>query len=219
VENIKYNPNLFENSDVYVTEKLHGTQMIVGFSHSFNDNILSNSFESGKVIISSKGLFSKGMCFVDDVKNSSNCYVQMYKSMIVNSSWLEVLFNIVDDTLAFNFDDNAIIVYGELFGNGIQDLKYGKTDRDFKVFRICVYSNKGEYIRDLAINKKYRVPLLYSGKYDEDIINTYANGMSVFDNSQISEGVVVTDITSPNKRAKFINPKYLIRKGNITEFN
>jgi RNA ligase (TIGR02306 family) len=117
------------------------------------------------------------------------------------------------------------IVYGEIYGKGIQDLTYGLNDVDLVVFDVK-YKDKYldwdafyEFCKELDLPI---VPILYIGTWNEGVLD-YTNGKSKICPSQIREGIVIKTVKEENnpkigrKILKSVSPDYLTRK-NGTEF-
>ena len=119
------------------------------------------------------------------------------------------------------------IIYGEIFGDGIQDLTYGlKNKIDFRVFDIKVknrYLNQYEVDNFCAEFNLKTVPILYVGEYYNGLIEKYTKGKSELDNTQMREGCVVKMFEEKNhprigrKILKSISEEYLLRK-NASEY-
>jgi RNA ligase (TIGR02306 family) len=129
----------------------------------------------------------------------------------------------------------SLIVYGEIFGCGVQDLHYGaKTEKDYRVFDIAI---NGEYMPWAAM--KYvcdeaglpTVPVLTAGILDLEELCTLAEGNTTLNDTHIREGIVVRPmcqeltwskgIEDPNPKRmifKVISGSYLTRK-NGTEYH
>lgn len=230
IENIKNHPDvLVEGEEVQVTEKIHGTfcqVCILPYTDKYhNDNhvVLVSEYNSARVYlaISSKGVGSQGNFLKQDKdQHTRNVYIRAllpYYSQLAQ-------YDIV----------SPITICGEVYGNGVQDLSYGCTKGEvrFSVFDVYVGErNVGRYLNDQELDNfcdSYgltRVPVLYRGPYSKELINEYVNGTkSLFDSSQVREGVVIKPLversTSILSRVvlKSINEDYLTRKGKITEF-
>ena len=126
---------------------------------------------------------------------------------------------------------NSVILYGEIYGPGIQDLTYGVPTGEvgFRAFDIAVDNKYLDYSdfkalcvdHDIAI-----VPELYTGPYSIDTATALAAGKTTLmqnpNKNDWLEGVVVRttreQATQHLHRAvvKFINPDYLTRQ-NATE--
>jgi tRNA-binding EMAP/Myf-like protein len=121
----------------------------------------------------------------------------------------------------------GMIIYGEIYGEGIQDLTYGIKGTDFAVFDIkedekyLDWERVEEYCEMLDLKT---VPVLYQGDFSEIILDKCTGGdESVLFPTQVREGCVVKPLHEENnpqigrKVLKSINPEYLLRK-NGTEF-
>jgi tRNA-binding EMAP/Myf-like protein len=118
------------------------------------------------------------------------------------------------------------IIYGEIYGNGIQDLTYGLKDIDVVIFDI---KYKNEYLgwSDVwAFCNEHglkTVPQLYIGNFSKEILDQYTNGLSLICPTQIREGIVVKTLEEGShpkigrKILKNLSANYLLRK-NATEF-
>lgn len=137
-------------------------------------------------------------------------------------------------------DQNNVVVFGEIFGSGVQDMAYGLANGqwDFRVFDITV---NGKY---LPADVKYEwcarygvqtVPVLYDGPFSTAKVEEFVGGPTtlVANPGDITgfkgrEGIVVTakeevGVTTEKKvfdrmALKAINFEYLERKGG-TEFH
>jgi hypothetical protein len=144
-----------------------------------------------------------------------------------------VLYPRIEEMLRAIFEEhrarNCVILYGELYGQGIQDLTYGQQGVAFRAFDIAVDNKYLDYDDFRALCATYGVgtmPVLYRGGYDFDAMAELAKGHTTMmdkpGKNDWLEGVVVR--TSREQRThrlgravvKFINPEYLTRK-NATE--
>jgi len=132
-----------------------------------------------------------------------------------------------------------VVVFGEIFGSGVQDMTYGMEAGawDFRVFDITV---NGKYV-PAAIKydwcKRYgvqTVPVLYDGPFSSAKVEEYVTGETTVCSSEKAgvfkgrEGIVITakeekSVTTEKKvfdrlALKAINFDYLERKGG-TEFH
>lgn len=219
IENIKKHPDMFTPGEwVYATEKVHGTCCLVTWD-AVNMELL----------VSSKGMAKQGLCLEVDENNTY---------------WRAVLASGIGTVLSFlaeSWDATRVAVFGEVYGAGIQDLAYGhKGDEgpQFRVFDMAVEEDGGVWwmptrsirvLLDSVAEQTCTVPVptmpvLYEGPYDYDRIAEAATGATVVgDGVHIREGVVVRPEPERFDRqsrviAKFINPDYLVRKGDTTEF-
>lgn len=232
IENIKAWPDVItEYDEVVMTEKLHGTFCQVIFIPEMfgGDNTEHFRMETergvGYIAVSSKGMGAKGLCFKHNERNANNAYLRA-----TTPYWK----NIVDHCVRTGMNV-PVIICGEVFGDGVQDLKYGMTGGkiEFRVFDIYVgkrgsgqYLSFGDMERAAQVMDLQVVPVLYKGPFKKSALEMYAqHTKSVFDEKQIREGVVIKPTIELRHDQlgrvilKSINEDYLLRKGNATEFN
>ncbi|USN14879.1 RNA ligase 2 [Brevundimonas phage vB_BpoS-Domovoi] len=222
IENAKAFPNLFTEDDVVtVTEKLHGTFCRMTYMPGIEPR--EDLFGDGRVAITSKGLGADGLVFKNTAFNrQKNVYVR---------NMLPLVDHFVS---ACNQDAKGLTVHlmGEVYGAGVQDLKYGRTeDQGFAAFDVWI--EKSGFLAE--VEKDYaciafgveRVPVLFEGFYDKALIEDFAKGDTTIDGAaNIREGVVVTLTGEQDKRpdgnglggtlrpiCKVVSEAYLTRKG------
>jgi len=211
IENIKKHPRLFEpNDDVVVTEKIHGTLLCV------------MGLPTGEWYVSSKGLLSRGVGL--DTTGSHNAYVKMA---------LDKRYLLAETAVHFAEESrNPVMLFGELFGYGVQDLTYGHSQTSeeqvsFRLFDIRVNHQFVGYQYALELAVRYgipTVPTLYQGPFDLELVKSFARGLDTLGGGHIREGVVVKcPFNRRHQRygrmiLKAISDDYLLRK-NGTEFN
>jgi len=124
---------------------------------------------------------------------------------------------------------NSLIVFGEIYGAGVQDLHYGaKNKKGYRVFDIAI---NGEYLNHHALThicNKVRLPLvpfLSGGMLSYETLLEMAQGNTTLEDGHIREGIVVRpmydeltwskgELDPHPKRMvfKIISPDYLTRK-------
>jgi RNA ligase (TIGR02306 family) len=220
IQNIKNHTNVFKEGDrVYISEKIHGT-----------------NFRAGKVPIESKGIIGWIKRFFigthEFVIGSHN--VQLEGTAIGN--WFKkrpifygenVYAKIAKKYGLAEIISPGLILYGEIYGKGIQELEYGLTDIDIAFFDLMV---DGKYVgyselKDFCDkNKLPIVPKLYVGPFSQHELDYCTNGNSMFWPNQIREGCVVKSLIESNdprigrKVLKSINDEYLLKQ-NRTDFH
>jgi RNA ligase (TIGR02306 family) len=225
IENIKkYNRVLEDGEDVVVTEKIHGTFGCIGFDYVNRPN------EDG-VIVHSKGLGGQGLAFKINEANKDNLYVRT--ALEIDRGWKESPAQAL--CLASLIHSVGSIVYflGEIFGP-VQDLKYGFTKPQFRVFDIYVgqpghghymdYDKKVEFCQVMGLQM---VPILYRGPFSKEKIEELTTGKETVSGMSVHlrEGVVITPSTERTNQwigrviLKSVSEDYLLRKGEATEFN
>lgn len=223
IENAKTFPNLFTEDDIVtVTEKLHGSFCRMTYLPGIAPR--DDLFGDGRVAITTKGLGAKGLVFKNTPFNAQkNVYVR---------NMLPLVDRFVS---ACQQDAKGLKVHlmGEVYGAGVQDLKYGRTeDQGFAAFDVWIagsgYLNEGEKEIAFTAFGVDRVPVLFEGFYDKALVEDFAQGGTTVEGADnIREGVVVTLTGSDqSKRAdgnglggtlrpifKVISDAYLTRKG------
>ncbi len=234
VENIKNYPNVLqEGEEVQITEKIHGTfcQVIAmpyttEFQHDNHLKVLADEDSNtvGYIAVSSKGMGGKGLFLKHDEQNKNNVYLRATNH----------LFN---KLIVYNDGQSTpVVMCGEVFGNNIQDLSYGfkRGEIGFRVFDVYVgLRGRGRYLEDGELDEfceelgVERVPTLFRGPYSKDLAKELSqHTKSVFDSKQVREGIVIKSVPERTHHRgqcrvsfKVINEDYLLRKGQVTEFN
>lgn len=241
-ENLKKFPTLFDDGQqVVITEKIHGTLQQVGIiprsiweGKPWADKCPDIGTAGFKGIVTSKGLGKQGLML--DPNDDSNLYVDVAKRF---SLW-EKLELVRTETLGHP-DDMPLFIFGEIFGvqrtdggpKGIQDLTYGQDSVAFQAFDIFAGTrDNGFYLVDALFQRACQdadipaVPELYRGPYSMDVVKLHTDGNTTLTASKhIREGVVVKTVdgvrhpTYGRRIAKSVSAAYLLRKGEVTEFN
>ena len=219
IENLKKYPDILkENEEVIVTEKLHGTFCMLGYSKHLNlpDLIYNNMF------VASKGLGAQGLVFK---MNEKNLQQNIYTRVASELGLFDKLRNWKSSILKTNTFSN-IIVMGEVFGKGVQDLHYGEQKATFRAFDLYI---DGKYVDARIKYKAFEemgiesVPILHQGKYERNLMDDFAKGLTTFGDHNVLEGIVITPLHEREEGTlgrvilKHINDEYLMRK-NGTEY-
>jgi RNA ligase (TIGR02306 family) len=200
IENWRNYPDMFTDEQVVITEKIHGSNCRVGYCLDTIDG--EWKFMAG----SHKTRRKDGLYW-----EPTNLYLKL-RDMI--------------KTIHDDYDHKPVVVFGEIFGCGIQDMQYGLSNKkDFRVFDISI---GGEYLDwPFMIGRCKRwdiptVPVLYVGPYSAKIVEELTNGpaFQVGDTAKFKgrEGIVIKSI--PEKvdpyRGRYIlksvSDLYLARK-------
>jgi RNA ligase (TIGR02306 family) len=175
----KYASALPEGTPVRITEKIHGTNSRVGYIRTEADGYV---FMGGSHKMNRKEF---------DVAGNRSLY------------WRPLASNMLNLLVALSEDKHDVVVFGELFGPGIQDMDYGIVPGEvgYQVFDITV---DGQYINwdDLqaACNQHSiaTVPLLYRGPFDKATLDFHTDGPTTFGQVRSKfkgrEGVVITPL-------------------------
>ena len=236
IENFKKFPNLFNDGEqVVFCEKLHGTFCCIGIMPN-DPSWLEDLPEGSRLTVSSKGLGAQGLSFRHKhLENVGNVYCR-----IANQLEKQIV-----DAVGDNISD-PIFILGEIYGNGVQDLTYGCTAGEvkFRAFDVfCGSRENGIFLSDANLDKFLeacnldRVPVLYRGPFSKAAVDTYTNGKETVSgkNACIREGIVIRPVvertvsfdSNPHRfdgvfgrvQLKSVSNDYLLRKGNVTEFN
>ena len=112
------------------------------------------------------------------------------------------------------------ILYGEIYGKGIQDLTYGKEDYDIALFDVKIGDQYLGWDQTLLLSIQLdmtHVPICYVGPYSKEVVDKFTTGTSLFCKEQIREGCVVKPIKEVNdkrigrKILKSVSTDYLLR--------
>lgn len=223
IENIKNFSSVFsENDKVVMLEKIHGTNARFG-------NIPIGTNEMGSFLYRIVSWFKKNILkhefeFVYGSHNVQKSGSDNPQHFYGEDVWGKVAKKY---DLANRLPNN-LIFYGEIAGEGIQDLTYSLKQHGLFIFDVKDVRT-GRYLNwyDVEILcgnlKLNHVPVLYEGNYSEEIRKEYTVGKSVIDGKTIREGVVVKPLIEENDRKigrkilKSVSEEYLLRK-NGTEF-
>lgn len=220
IQNLRNYPDALNYGDpLIVTEKLHGTNSRVGW-------VATPDSENG------------GMShYFEKVVGTHRTQRKFEDSGVYGLPWqlydkeLNALFDIIVGTsvpgVCSSATLNSLIVFGEIFGPGVQDLTYGK-EKAWRIFDIAVNGTylPWAYVRDVC--KEVGLPIVPNinpGVYTFEQLCELAEGDSVLSPGQIKEGIVVRPMgeetwgkgdldPNPKRRIfKVISPDYLTRKG------
>jgi len=207
IENLKRYPTLLDNKEVVVTEKLHGT-------------LCALVMDNDGWYVSSKGFLSRGLVFWQSENNKTkNIYYRIVEKLDLPNKLGPLRSN-----------NNITILFGEIYGKGIQDLTYNQNDAVFNAFDIVRMSKEGtkfvSFLEKINLFKSIgipHVPILYQGMFDRNLVNKLIEEDSI--HGGIREGVVITPVEEVETLEigrlilKHVSERYLLRKGNTTEFN
>lgn len=118
----------------------------------------------------------------------------------------------------------GIAVYGEVYGQGVQDLTYSRKGIDFRVFDMydvkerkwLDFDRMNKLAKDIGLEV---VPVLYRGPYIPEIIEPLRSGKSTLDENTIREGIVIKpakEVVVPRfgrLALKYVSEEYKMRNG------
>lgn len=226
--NIKNVPNIFNENDLVIaTRKIHGTNARYGIVKKAKISLLDRV----------KKFFGNKYAYYEYVYGSHNVIKGSDSNGFYSVDvWADIAKRYhIKEKLWSVFQSNhltggveGIIIYGEIYGPGIQGEKYtyGEKEHSLALFDIEV---NGSYVdrhtfEDYAL-RQLDLPItevLYDGFYDESVIEGYVNNQYIKDTRIPHEGIVISHVSGDrHKIAKKINPQYLIyaEKEEVTDFH
>ncbi len=208
IENLKRHPDAFAPGDpVTVTEKLHGSACCLTYYAA-----------TGAVHVTSKGLGAQRLALR---RSTGNLY------------WRAVLGHglpAVAARLADRLGAARVGIYGEVYGQGVQDLGYGATARTgdgpgYAAFDVCAeIDGRVRWLDPFALlpGEVPLVPKLFEGAFELDRVLGLAEGAETVSGRalHLREGVVIraaeerwSEALGGRAVAKVVGDAYLTRKG------
>lgn len=198
IENLRNYPNvLMAGEPVWVTEKIHGTCCRVGIVE-------------GELMAGSKGLRRKAP--------ESNWAGNIY--------WFPWTIRGVHEMLRdLSREHPQVVLFGEVFGKGVQKFQYGQMGLAFRVFDLLLDGRYVDYPALRVLLAHYGVPMvpdLGTAPYSVEEIAKYAKGKNTIAGSHIREGVVIRPAIERYHPAvgrvvlKYVSDEYLL--GNEEDF-
>jgi len=214
--NMKNVPDMFtEEDEVVITRKIHGTNARFGIVRkkklSLWDRVkkfFGNEWVSFDYIYGShnveKGSDSQGFYDTDVWREVADKYDIRSK-----------LWKHVKDTFYPEDLEQGFIIYGEIYGKGIQkNYEYGLDEIKFVGFDVEVDSVYQPHLEERAHFNCLELPtvsVLYQGNWDKQEQDKHVFNNFIYGTKVPHEGVVVKSVTGErSKVAKIINPDYLI---------
>jgi len=198
IENLRSYPDIFrEGEPVIATEKIHGTNARVGFVT-----------EDGQMV-----KMAGSRRYRRDVPQDES----------KDAYWLGWSLDSVKSLMQVLFEDGAqqAVLYGEVYGKGVQQYQYNQNGVAFRAFDLMVngqyYDN--ETFRDVMT--AYGIPVVpvdYEGEFSIDAIKRVSESPSTIGNTQGREGVVIRPAKERNHPTvgrvvlKWVGDQYLFGK-------
>ena len=210
VENMRSYPDVMaEGEEVVATEKLHGTNDRVGFVTNLVDGNLVAGQRQMELMAGSRTLRRRQP--VDSDAMRSNTY------------WFPMTLESVQMLLRdlFNQGHNQAVLYGEVFGSGIQAYTYDQKTLAFRAFDLMIDGKFLDYADFVAQCTRYGieiVPLVYRGPFALSTVKKLSDGASLVGGKHGREGVVVKpvqerqDVKIGRIILKYIGDSYLFGK-------
>ncbi|WP_422928061.1 RNA ligase (ATP) [Singulisphaera sp. PoT] len=218
IENIRNFPDVFSpGEEVVITEKLHGKNCRLGLVRVLSDDE-TPAFElmAGSRDMRRRQVDAKGR--VSDFWRPMN----------------EALEGLLRD---LSGGEKSVIVFGELYGSGVQDMAYGLAsgEKRFRCFDITVdgrYVDHDVKVEALARHGVEAVPILYRGPFSWEVVEAESYGSTTMCSPDDAgkfkgrEGCVITPVKERFDASfggkgrvilKSISADYLARKGGTEE--
>lgn len=233
IENIKNFPGLLKDGEqVVFTEKIHGKNCRVGYIRDTdNEGNAAFRFMAGSHDVRRKQ-------FQTQQKKKKNHETGEEELITVNktSQFWEVLndINLQEMIKIISLDQKNVIIFGEMYGDGVQDITYGCNNGQWK-FRVFDISVNSKYLNDSEVEfwcATYlvnTVPVLYRGPFSQEKVEEFVGGPTRLCSQAEAgkfkerEGLVIKPIVERSEATekkvfdrvilKAINFKYLERKG------
>jgi hypothetical protein len=217
--NLKNVAGMFTEGDVVeITRKIHGTNARYGIvkktSLSFMDKV-KKFFRLGGEWIEYEYVY--GSHNVEKGSDSQGFYsTDVWRTIAEKYNIKEKLWDFVTNYSNPEDIGSGIIIYGEIYGAGIQkNYDYGLKDMEFVGFD---FVQNGKYVEAISSKNiiKYIIELpyveiLHKGLWSQEIQDRFVFNNFIEGTKVPHEGIVIKHISGErNKVAKCINPDYLI---------
>ncbi len=167
IENIGNYPGVVANVEVVFTEKIHGKNCRLGLIQE----IAEDGTESWLFMAGSHSVRRKEK----DTKGRTSEYWSVLNENVRN------LLEYLRDEFAIDQPKVSILIFGEIYGSGVQDMCYGLANgqRGFRAFDIAInglyldFDVKCELFRKFGIEM---VPIVYRGMFSNDVLEAHTAG-------------------------------------------
>jgi RNA ligase (TIGR02306 family) len=181
IENLRNYSDVFEGGEtVFVTEKIHGTNCRVGICE-------------GEWMAGSKALRRKRPGGTPEGDTAAG--EDGLKPLASNTYWFPWTLEPVRALLTSLAEKHGqVVLYGEVYGRGVQSFDYGQKGIGFRAFDLLVdgrFLNPTEFDRATQQYGVESVPWLGSGPYSQEWVAELSKGRSTIGGQHVREGVVV----------------------------
>jgi RNA ligase (TIGR02306 family) len=221
VNNLRWFPTFFDNKEVVIQEKLHGSCCRASYAKTATNTVWKKL----------KSLF-KLLPEYEYCYGSNNVQLQE-RSGYTGYYGTDIYGAVLKKVNAFSKLRRGETIYGELIGPGVQkNYDYGHAEHHFVLFDVKVENVDGtqEYLNpeQVELYAKERgfdfVPVLYRGVFNAELAKQLSMGSSIYCNKQkVREGIVIKakveySKDSQKKALKLISEDYLSDASN-TDFH
>jgi RNA ligase (TIGR02306 family) len=217
--NLKNVQGMFNEEDnVQITRKIHGTNARYGIVKktklTFLDKIkkffrLADKWIDYEFVVGSHN--------VEKGSDSQGFYeTNVWYEIADKYNLKDKLWNYVKVRSSFETINTGLVVYGEIYGPGIQkNYDYGLKELEFAIFDITwnnEYENviRTHHVTENVLRLKH-VPILHTGPWSQEIQDKYVFNNMIEGTKVPHEGIVVKHVSGDRRKvAKVINPDYSI---------
>jgi RNA ligase (TIGR02306 family) len=205
LENLRSYPEVLAVGEaVVISEKIHGTNARVGFVAEEQDGRRTLLWRAGSRTLRRKEP-------LDEAARAKNTY------------WFPLTIPGVEALLREHFERGAerAVLYGEVFGPGIQAYRYDQPTIRFRAFDLLVDGGFLDHEDFLAACARHGVevaPELHRGAFDLALVKRLSEGPSRIGGADVREGVVVKPLAERTHPAlgrvilKYLGDAYLFGK-------
>jgi RNA ligase (TIGR02306 family) len=214
--NQKNVPDMFnEEDEVVITRKLHGTNARYGIVRKKKLSL----WDRVKMLFGNKWVsfdFIYGSHNVEKGSDSQGFYdTDVWMNVAKKYDIRQKLWDHVKDTYEPFGLTEGVVIYGEIYGAGIQkNYEYGLTDVKFVGFDVQVDGVYQPYLEETVHFDCLQLPqveLLYQGNWNKEEQDKYVFNNNIEGTKVPHEGIVVKSVTGDRRKvSKVINPDYLI---------
>ena len=218
--NIKNVPGIFtEEDEVVITRKIHGTNARYGIVKKSKITLWDKIKQFFKRNPWWEYEYIYGSHNVEKGSDSQGFYdTDVWKTVGDKYDIKDRLWKLIKSFK--DYSGEGIIVYGEIYGPGIQKgYDYGLKEVDIKFFDIKLdgeYLDNYNYLYTLAeldFVWDASVDLLYEGKWSKEVQEEYSKPVLIEGSKMYHEGIVIKHISGDRKKiAKVVSQEYLIQQ-------
>lgn len=164
IENFNNFPDTIQGDEyVIITEKIHGTNFRCGVVRKPDD----------------MGIMHYEMCAGShNVRRKEDPDCLYWKPVLHNLNLNTMIWNTL--TVAqYDGKEHDVVVFGEIYGNGVQDMGYGEAAPTYRLFDISIDGKYLDYSVFKFICEKYvvpMVPVLWEGYFSKDKVKELTDG-------------------------------------------
>ena len=192
--------HLLAQDHVVLTEKLEGENIQMVW---MGDDRIPGLHAGGAVAITTKGMARQGKVFRDATESEGVPIIRAVR----RAALLPAFDTLVD---ALGARGQRVRLMAEAIGRGVKKLHYGEATPTARAFDIMVgqrWLPEDERAEALARAGIARVPVLWRGMFDPEVIEHYRQGDTTVGGAHIREGVVINAVGEQDVRFTELNDR------------